>query len=507
MTSAEARGPLYSLLGAHADERLAGKSAAGALAEALPDIKRYVDSLDPNTMGTVLHARGLDRAGLDLRTAQTMRRMSPQEVDEVAAGFRADVNPMDLPPELAKDWQDFSTAVSEAGAEIENHFAANLVQLEPGLASLATSTADLIDHMLKDGGPVEGWLKRIDGGLGGFAAKIGSDESMAAIGKFVKTVADIGGVIAQIGAKAGSGGSGPAANIWGQTPSNDGGGDDWRMSPDARRKGNYWLNRIFGIGGGDTGSRAASPRGGALPPVGVEPADQSVWGPNTGGAQPGVMPGRNPDLTHVDPRLLEVFGAGARHLPPGYKVMITEGYNPSGHVPGSMHHAAGVGAIDFVIVTPDGRRLQNAGGNDPTGLYRMIHRHMEGELAARYPELARRRVMGHGPDFGTGRGSNRRDWMHIDFGGSRGDGLIEGLGPVEGEHYGKAEAPPAKTAPVAAPTSTPAVAPVASRSPATVGATSTVHVDDETGHAEVRTDTRTVGPLASYDSGFGRFGH
>ena len=38
------------------------------------------------------------------------------------------------------------------------------------------------------------------------------------------------------------------------------------------------------------------------------------------------------------------------------------------------------------------------------------------------------------------------------------------------------------------------------------GQTNTVHVDDETGAADVHRDTRAVGPM-SYGTDFGRFNH
>ena len=206
------------------------------------------------------------------------------------------------------------------------------------------------------------------------------------------------------------------------------------------------------IGGSSTQTPAFSQFGGSMPidrlgsrtdAVGASPVAMGAANArNFEGTNVGLRPGRNPDLEHVDPRLVETLKAGAAHLPPGYRVEISEGYTPYGHAPGSEHKKAGSGAMDFAIIDPQGNKLQNNGGNDPTGLYTQIHRHMEGELAARYPELAKEHRLGHGADFQTSRMSGRADWMHIDFGGARGHGMghtpIHLQGAMPGELYGQA---------------------------------------------------------------------
>ena len=50
------------------------------------------------------------------------------------------------------------------------------------------------------------------------------------------------------------------------------------------------------------------------------------------------------------------------------------------------------------------------------------------------------------------------------------------------------------------------LSPIKPTHPHLQGQTNTVHVDDETGHADVKSDSRTVGPM-SYGTDFGRFSH
>lgn len=144
--------------------------------------------------------------------------------------------------------------------------------------------------------------------------------------------------------------------------------------------------------------------------------------------------GRHPDLEHVDPRLREIVAAGGKHLPPGYKVVVTEGYNPNGHVAASQHHIKGRGALDVQIVGPNGP-ISNKGA-DKTGLYTHLARSSYGEMLARYPELKGKFTWGGA--FGTARGSSTPDLMHFDLGGERGNAsrVPSHMGALPGENYG-----------------------------------------------------------------------
>jgi hypothetical protein len=127
--------------------------------------------------------------------------------------------------------------------------------------------------------------------------------------------------------------------------------------------------------------------------------------------------GRTPDTANVDPRLNEILAAGAAHLPPGYRVVVNEGYNPGGHVSASQHHVKGSGALDIQIIDPKGNPIPNE-GNDPTGMYHQLATHAYGEMLARHPDL--KGQFAWGGAFGTVSGGNTPDLMHFDLGGERG---------------------------------------------------------------------------------------
>ena len=486
LNSVQDRWPLYALMGPDADRRLAGKSAGAALAEALPDIKRFVDNTDPRNMAGALSASGLDRMGVDLETALTFRRMSPQEIAQVGSAFSADQGPMGLSREMAQKWQEFDIALATAGSEIENRFAVNLVHLAPGLTRLADGLANLVDHALQKGGPIEGWLKRADRGLEEFAGYVGSKSFLSAVGVFVKRVDDVGSVIGQIVGLRGKNGN-PDANIWGQTPGGGGGPDDWRMSPDDRRKGNRYFNRIFGLNSrtpeenASSGGGASNAGGGATPRPGLETPDQSTWGANDGSAyaylkahaRGGATRPREIDALHPvqAAKMAEMIRWTKENL--GYNIGILSAARRAGQT-GSGFDSAGMS------LHPEGL----AGDFDLSGLPASAYEKWAQHARAigLYRPWSSRKERNHWqivPDKYAKHSFNAVDMTRAERLRRQGE-----FYPIHAEpkhsarqrmmhHHGRAD---------------------------------TVHVDDETGDADVKKTSRTVGPM-SYGTDFGRFGH
>jgi hypothetical protein len=146
--------------------------------------------------------------------------------------------------------------------------------------------------------------------------------------------------------------------------------------------------------------------------------------------------GKNPDVRNVARGLVEAATAAATHMPEGCTVVIDEGYNPRHGTIHSQHRVKGRAALDLCVVR-DNKRVRNR-GEDKTGLYTLLHRHILGEMTARYPELVPH--LGHGCNFGTSsRHPEEPDLMHVDLGGDRGHikPMISELGPVPNVEYGK----------------------------------------------------------------------
>lgn len=116
----------------------------------------------------------------------------------------------------------------------------------------------------------------------------------------------------------------------------------------------------------------------------------------------------------VDPRLAEIVTAGARALPPGYKVRLNSGGRDAS-APG--FHPSGR-ATDWEIVAPDGTTVPNR-GDDKSGLYTQLARGAYGYQEEAHPELTGK--FQWGGQFGTSKKNpNEPDLMHFDIGGRRG---------------------------------------------------------------------------------------
>jgi hypothetical protein len=116
----------------------------------------------------------------------------------------------------------------------------------------------------------------------------------------------------------------------------------------------------------------------------------------------------------VDKGLLNAVAAGAKHLPPGYKVKVFSGYRPGD--PGA--HGRGQ-AIDVEIVDPRGNVIPSR-GEYTTGMYRRLAVHTHNEMRAVDPYRAEH-GLAWGGSFGTQKGGGGvSDLMHFDVMGRRG---------------------------------------------------------------------------------------
>jgi murein DD-endopeptidase MepM/ murein hydrolase activator NlpD len=148
------------------------------------------------------------------------------------------------------------------------------------------------------------------------------------------------------------------------------------------------------------------------------------------------------DLTNVDSRLRESLARAktdfeAAH--PGYTIQAYSGHRKSGGF-----HSSKSGAVDVYIVTPDGKRIPNEGG-DTTGMYTEYARRTYGHVLKDHPEL--KDDYEWGGSFGTKRPSGGPpDLMHHDLGGSRGksypENNIRKLGPIMPDENSPSYKPP-----------------------------------------------------------------
>jgi hypothetical protein len=437
-------------------DSLAGKTPAQAFAEALPEIRRKLQSVPQRMRGRYVADSGLAELGIGLPEANVIASMSDEELAQIRGDAFRDSKTLALSEDAQRSWTEFSTQLRKAEVQIETILARNLAPLSGPLDHLSKAVVALVEASAKPGGIAEKAITTLGRELDDFASLVGGPASRGTISEFlsvgqlaakeIETVAHwfgahytaithlgkavlayrVGGVAGLAAYEAGTALNATTAKI--SRPEDlysPGNGQPTRAQKEnAQRPTREEISKR--PGSVDLGNGAWSVKDDKGRHVEFE-KNEAI----SGGGYSHLPRLAKADVADVDPRLLEIVEAGAGHLPPGYHARINEGYNPGGHVGNSQHHIRGKGAIDVSILDKNGNPLPNEGG-DPTGLYHRMARGAYGEMLRRHPELKGK--LAWGGAFGASRSNPKPDLMHFDIGGSRGaiaENRLENMGPLD----------------------------------------------------------------------------
>lgn len=174
------------------DKEIAGDTSTVAVA-LLRNLKKIADTTNPALFGQIIQARRLDQF-VGPQDLQRLRATSPEEFNQLTAGFGRDKGKFDLPADIAKRWQDFTTQLGRAGQGIENVFVRGLAPLVPGLTKLSESVQRAIETLLSSD-KLRGWIEKFGEGLETFAKYVGTDEFQENVKSFVSGVGKVAGAI------------------------------------------------------------------------------------------------------------------------------------------------------------------------------------------------------------------------------------------------------------------------------------------------------------------------
>lgn len=167
-----------------------GGSNSDTAVALLRNLKRIADQSNPAMFAQILQSRRLDQ----FATPEDLRRLratSPEEYRQLEQGYRRDRSGLDLPPDVARKWQDFTTQMSRAGQGIENVFVRGLAPLAPALSSLSSGFEKVAKAFLVEGGPLEKWIKVAADGIERFAAYIGTPTFEQNVKDFVVGIGEL----------------------------------------------------------------------------------------------------------------------------------------------------------------------------------------------------------------------------------------------------------------------------------------------------------------------------
>jgi hypothetical protein len=285
------------LLGAGlTQQQLAGDTAQTAVA-LLQNLKRIADTTNPAMFGQVIQARRLGQF-VSPEDLERLRNTSPQEFAQLLRGYQRNVGVNNVPPDVLKNWQDFTTQLTNAGNSIFNTFVRGLAPLAPGLTQLSGSVEKTIASFMAS--PALGeWIKKLDAGVEKFAGYIGTPDFQKNVESFVEGLSKLASTVWRF--VSWFGGTGGGAHVgdrakWAQLHhmgvKTAGELRAERAAGGATALGQ--LGRIFGIGGGTmtmdqlmgvvkqserSGDQAVSPAG-AIGRYQIMPGTAAMYGVN-----------------------------------------------------------------------------------------------------------------------------------------------------------------------------------------------------------------------------------
>lgn len=143
-TVARTPGLQYGIGGDIAQMSANGMDTADIGASLIPKIKAAFQQYGANSYG--LHASGLDNI-VSLQEAIRISKLSGSEISEIGGKYGRSKSQLGLSDQVAKDWQDLSVQLDNAGEKIENVLIKDLDKLAPVLNHLSDKAVDLVDKL------------------------------------------------------------------------------------------------------------------------------------------------------------------------------------------------------------------------------------------------------------------------------------------------------------------------------------------------------------------------
>jgi hypothetical protein len=198
------------LLGAKLSQgEIAGDTAQTAVA-LLRNLKRIADTTNPAFYGQVIGARRLGQF-TSPEDLQRLHNTSPAEFASLLARYGSNKGSFDVPADVTRKWQEFTTQMTIAGQGIENTFVRGLAPLTPGLTKLSSAFEKTVENFIGSN-TIKKWLDEADKGLEKFAGYIGTEDFQRSVETFVKGLGALGNMVWNFVSRFG-GGSGEHADV------------------------------------------------------------------------------------------------------------------------------------------------------------------------------------------------------------------------------------------------------------------------------------------------------
>ena len=185
-TDISKQGPAFALTG----KGLSGDTGADTISM-LKAVRGLAQRTPMSQLGPILGAYGLN---LSPEEQRRMKSMGNSEFNQLLGGYQKDASGLNIPPGVAKGWQDFTTQMQKAGATLFNTFVIGLAPLEKPLEHLSSAFTKFVETLLKSDLLKEG-INNLAHWLEEFSGKIGSPKFLDSIEKFTSDMGQLADVV------------------------------------------------------------------------------------------------------------------------------------------------------------------------------------------------------------------------------------------------------------------------------------------------------------------------
>lgn len=174
-----------------------GRSPYEIARAVLPALKRDFQNVPDNQIQTQIDAKGIGEA-VSVELIKTLKHTDWKELNQVGARADEYKKTLNLDDKTQSGFQELDTRLELAGKSIWNTFVVGLAPLTPSLTHLSQSFENLVGIFVREGGPLEKWVKELDASLQKFATYIGTPKFKTDVSEFVTNVGRMADTIASV---------------------------------------------------------------------------------------------------------------------------------------------------------------------------------------------------------------------------------------------------------------------------------------------------------------------
>lgn len=154
----------------------------------LKALRARAKSTPTNQLGLLQNQFGL--SGVSTEDLRRLQKMGDSEFNGLVAGNARDIKSLGISDPVARKWQDFTTQMERAGAQIVKTFVNGLIPLAGPLEHLSGAVVKFIEVLMKSD-LVKGAINNLAHWLESFSGEVGGNEFLDKVRQFTSDMGDL----------------------------------------------------------------------------------------------------------------------------------------------------------------------------------------------------------------------------------------------------------------------------------------------------------------------------